>query len=148
MKIADLVGETGILTGLQVPDKADLLRALAHQAALLVPIDERQLLAALTAREALGSTGMGEGIAIPHARLAGVEHPFGLFAHLETPVEFDAIDGRPVDLVFLLLLPADPRGEQLQALACVSRCLRNPQTAAALRGTREEGATLQVLTGG
>jgi len=148
MKMTDLVGETGILTGLQVSDKAGLLRALAHEAALLVPIDERQLLAALTAREALGSTGMGEGIAIPHARLAGVDRPFGLYAHLKTPVDYEAIDGRPVDLVFLLLLPADPRGEQLQALACVSRCLRNPQTAAALRGTGEAGASLQVLRGG
>ena len=148
MRMTDLVGEGGILTGVQVADKADLLRALSRHAAGLVPIDERQLLGALTAREGLGSTGMGEGIAIPHARLAGIEHPLGLYAHLKTPVDFDAIDGRPVDLVFLLLLPADPRGEQLQALACVSRCLRNPQTAAALRGTGEPSGSLQVLRGG
>ena len=104
------------------------------------------ILSALQQREALGSTGMGGGIAIPHARLPEVRRPFGLFARLRAPVAFDAVDERPVDLVFLLLLPTDPRGEQLNALACIARCLRDAAVAAGVHGARDAAEIYAVVS--
>ena len=92
------------------------------------------------AREELGSTGMGRGVAIPHARLSVVTKPLGILARLKEPIDFEAIDGNPVDLVFVLLLPEDTRGEQLNALASVSRRLRAPETLRKLRQAKDAAA--------
>ena len=146
MQIADLIDEGRVLMDVQPSDKADLLRLLSKQIAGFVSIDALQIASALTTRETLGSTGMGDGIAIPHARIVGVTHPTGLFAHLKSPIDYEAIDGNPVDLVFLIVLPADPRSDQLQALACVSRCLRNPRIAAELRMKADALASFRILT--
>jgi len=148
MQIADLIDEGRVLIDLQVPDKARLLQALSKHAARFAAVGESEIAAALLAREALGTTGMGGGIAIPHARIGGVTRSLGLFARLKSPIDYDSVDGRPVDLVFLLLLPADLRGEQLQALACVSRCLRNPLIAAELRKKADVAATFGALSAG
>ena len=147
MQIADLIDEGRVRMDLQPSDKTDLLRLLSKQVAAFVAIDEALIFSALKARETLGSTGLGGGIAIPHARIIGVAHPVGLFAHLKSPIDYEAIDGNPVDLVFLIVLPGDPRGEQLQALACVSRCLRSPRIAAELRTKADPLGSFHVLAG-
>jgi PTS system nitrogen regulatory IIA component len=89
---------------------------------------------------------MGNGIAIPHARVAGVKSPFGMLARLKQPVEFEAVDGQPVDLVFLLLVPASSQGEQLNVLACVSRRLRDREVLEALRGAKDSRALYRRMT--
>src|SRR5262249_33641394 len=103
------------------------------RAARLLAIDGQTILDALMSREMLGSTGIGQGVALPHARLSGLQRFFGLFARLERPINFDAIDDRPVDLVFLLLIPEKAGNDHLAALAAVSRRLRDRDVAARLR---------------
>jgi PTS system nitrogen regulatory IIA component len=126
--------------------KAAVLAELATRAGLSLGLDQAQVLAALRAREELGSTGVGAGIAVPHARLEGLSTIAGFFARLERPVAFDAIDGKPVDLVVMLLSPPTGHGQHLAALAQVSRLLRNPVTAEALRGTDDAGVACGLLT--
>jgi PTS system nitrogen regulatory IIA component len=97
-------------------------------------------------REELGSTGTGGGVAIPHARIQGLTRSFGILARLSKPIGFEAIDGRPVDLVFLLLLPANPPDEQLKALASVARKLRDPLCLRSLRSSRGGPSLYDVMT--
>jgi nitrogen PTS system EIIA component len=115
-----------------------LLQELAHRAATSLNLAAEQISGEILKREALGSTGTGGGVAIPHARTQGLHRSFGILARLNKPIDFEAIDGRPVDLVFLLLLPANPAGEQLNALASVARKLRDP---GCLRRLRSAGGT-------
>ena len=132
MTLDELIPATHVLDRLRAPDKAALLTALARAAGEALGLPPADIAAALAAREALGSTGTGGGIAVPHARIATLVAPSGYFARLDRPVAFDSVDGQPVDLVFLLLSPpAD--GAHLRALAAVSRRLRTPGVAEALR---------------
>ena len=128
----------------KVPDKARLLGELSRRAALDLGGSPEYLAGLLGAREALGSTGVGAGIAVPHARLAGLAAPAGFFARLDKPIDYAAIDGQPVDLVFLLLSPPQDSGGHLAALAAVSRRLRDKRVAEALRRT-DDAARLQAL---
>ena len=114
-------------------DKTRLLQKLADQAAGALHLPADRIFRQLSNREELGSTGTGSGIAVPHARIEGVKKPLGILARLKRPMDFDAIDGKPVDLVFLLLLPTTPAGEQLNALASVARRLRNSECLRSLR---------------
>src|ERR1700745_758984 len=107
-------------------DKTRLLQELAARAAAALNLDAKLISVELLKREQLGSTGTGGGVAIPHARLAELTKPFGMLMRLAQPIQFDAIDDKPVDLVFLLLLPAGSAGDQLNALATVARRLRDP----------------------
>ena len=118
-----------MLVGIRTSDKTRLLEDLCRRAASALKVDADKITADILKREELGSTGMGGGVAIPHARMADVKRPFGLLARLKSAIEFDAIDRQPVDLVFLLLLPTAPAGEQLNALALVARTLRDADTA-------------------
>ena len=136
MTIGDILTSENVVLDLRAADKRRLLDDLAHRAAGPVRVDPDVIAEALNARETLGSTGMGAGIAIPHARLAPLSRPVGFFARLRPLVDFDAIDGQRVDLVFLLLLPIEKRGEHLNALAGVARRLRSEATTAALRAAR------------
>ena len=131
MKIAEILNPDSVLIDLRAVDKRAVLADLAGRAATPLGIDAAKATDALLERENLGSTGMGDGLAIPHARLEKVRRPFGVFARLDRRIDFDAVDGRPVDLVFLLLLPAC-QGE------CASRCARlcGPQTPSAGDGGR------------
>lgn len=122
-----------VLDRLRVADKPALLNLLAREAGAALGLAPAAIAAALAAREALGSTGTGGGIALPHARLPALAAPVGFLARLDRPVAFDAVDGRPVDLVFLLLSPAADAAH-LRALAAVSRRLRTPGVAEAMRG--------------
>ncbi|KQT58526.1 PTS sugar transporter subunit IIA [Methylobacterium sp. Leaf456] len=147
MTIGDILAPEAVIHGLRASGKPTLLEDLARRAAQSLDLDADTILGALVRREELGSTGVGDGVALPHARLDAVRKPFGLLARLREPLDFDAIDERPVDLVFLLLLPTGEGGGHLNALACVARRLRNSETAAALRSARD-AAGLYALMGG
>jgi len=133
VKISDLIGPDRVVPALRADDKPQLLNELARRAGRMLALEPQTVLDALQAREALGSTGVGQGIALPHTRIPGLSEIFGLFARLERPIDFEAVDGSPVDLVFLLLVPDRPGNEGLRALAAVARQLRDPQVAEQLR---------------
>jgi nitrogen PTS system EIIA component len=146
LDVIDLITPSSVIASLRTADKSQLLQELAARATRLLPIDSQTVLDALHSREMLGSTGVGLGIALPHARIPGLQEFFGLFARLERPIEFEAIDERPVDLVFLLLIPEHAGDEHLAALACVSRKLRNPAVAQALRTGKTAPELYKALT--
>lgn len=125
MDIKDFLAPADAVIDLRVPDKARLLQELARRAAAALRLPEASIADALLKREAIGSTGTGDGIALPHARLAEVKKPFGMLVRLRQAIDFDAVDGKPVSLVFLLLATSASQGEHLNALACAARALRN-----------------------
>jgi PTS system nitrogen regulatory IIA component len=125
MALGDLIAAENVVVGLRVADKAQLLQELAGRAARTLALDRREIFDVLQARENLGSTGLGKGFALPHARLAGLGAPFVLFARLARPIDFAAIDERRVDLVVLLLSPPDNGNQHLATLAALSRPLRD-----------------------
>jgi nitrogen PTS system EIIA component len=133
MKIPDLLSPADVMIDVRVSDKNGLLRELATKAASSLKLRVDQVAPLLLKREDLGSTGIGRGVAIPHARLPELYRPFGLLAKLKQPIEFDAIDGQAVDIVFVLLLPAAAENGQLGALALVARTLRPPEVLVGLR---------------
>ena len=137
MKPTDLLAPDGIVLGLRAADKTELIKALAKRAAARLKLPAEAVSAPLLAREALGSTGIGRGIALPHARIATLPRPFGLLARLVKPIDFAAIDDEPVDLVFLLLTPENAGREHLAALAAISRVLRDGAVARNLRAARD-----------
>ena len=146
MDITDLLAPEAVIPSLRVHSKKQLLQELASRASGLAGLPERRIFETLFERERLGSTGMGQGIAIPHGRLAGLPRIVGLFARLETPIAYDAIDDQPVDLVFLLLAPEDAGADHLKALARVSRLLRNPVTCEKLRAANKPEVLYALLT--
>jgi PTS system nitrogen regulatory IIA component len=146
--IADLVMPRGVIAQLRAPTKRQVLQELARRAAAVTGIADKRIFDALAERERLGTTGIGAGIAIPHCRLPELGRLHGMFARLERPVPFDAIDDQPVDLVFLLLAPAGADAEHLKALARVSRLLRDRATCEKLRGANSADALYALLTGG
>jgi PTS system nitrogen regulatory IIA component len=125
MKISDFLSPSEVLVNVRATDKRQLLQDLAQKAAPKLDISADRIVSELLKREELGSTGMGSGVAIPHARFDAIKSPFGMLARLKPAIEFDAIDGQRVDLVFVLLLSAGAEGEQLGALALVARKLRD-----------------------
>ena len=140
-----LLGPDGVLASVKASGKKALLAELASRAAASFKLDERRLFDRLLERERLGSTGIGSGIAIPHARMAGLDKPQGLFARLVHPVDFDSIDERPVDTVFLLLAPEGAGADHLKALARVSRLLRDRSLVDKLRATDTADALYALL---
>jgi PTS system nitrogen regulatory IIA component len=134
-----------VFLGLHAADKGQLLRDLAQRAGALLGLPAGDIAAALIAREALGSTGVGSGIAVPHAQIPGLAAPTAFFACLDRPVAFAAIDGRPVDLVFLLLSPPPARKEYLSALAAATRRLRDPRVVERLRRAATPESARAVL---
>ncbi|HEY4546255.1 MAG TPA: PTS IIA-like nitrogen regulatory protein PtsN [Pedomonas sp.] len=145
MELADLLVPGAVVAGVKVTSKKQLLGSLAAQAGKLLGMDERRILEAILERERLGSTGLGGGVAIPHAKLAGLTSVMGVFMQLETPLDFDSLDGKPVDLVFLLLAPEEAGAEHLKALARVSRLFRDQATLAKLRGSSSSDALYALL---
>ena len=136
MKISDLLSPTDVMIDVRASNKRLLLQEFAARAAVSLGLRVDQVAPFLLKREELGSTGIGHGIAIPHARLPDLQKPYGLLAKLKPPIEFDAIDGQEVDIVFVLLLPAAAENGQLGPLALVARTLRPPETLARLRGAK------------
>jgi PTS system nitrogen regulatory IIA component len=146
MPLTDLVAPNAILPALRANNKKQVIQELAAKAAELTGQNDRDILEILLQREKLGSTGVGNGVAIPHGKLPKLGKLFGLFARLERPVDFEALDGRAVDLVFLLLAPESAGADHLKALARVARLLRDPDIAHKLRESRDGSALYAVLT--
>jgi PTS system nitrogen regulatory IIA component len=136
MKISDLLSPTDVMIDVRASNKRLLLQEFAAKAAASLGLNVEQIASCLLKREELGSTGIGRGVAIPHARLPDLQRPHGIFAKLKQGIEFDAIDGQPVDIVFVLLLPAAAETEALGALALVARTLRSPENLARLRAAK------------
>ena len=147
MHLADFLDCDAIKTALPGGNKRSLMKQLAELAAQRLRIEASTVLAGLNEREQLGSTGFGQGVAIPHAKIEGLSQIYGLFARLSEPVDYKAIDGRPVDLVILLLSPLDAGAEHLKALASISRVTRDAATLERLRGARTRDALAAVLMG-
>jgi PTS system nitrogen regulatory IIA component len=146
IEIADLLTQRGVIAQLRVGNKKQALQEIARRAATQTGVAERRIYDVLSERERLGSTGIGMGVAVPHGRLPGLSRLHGVFARLEKPVEFEAVDDQPVDLIFLLLTPDAAGADHLKALARVSRLLRDRAVCEKLRGTDRADALYALLT--
>ena len=146
MEINDLLVPEGVVADLKATSKKQALQDLAKRAAEVSGLHERAIFDVLMERERLGTTGVGNGIAIPHGKLASLDRLHGLFARLEQPIDFHAIDERPVDLIFVLLAPENAGADHLKALARISRLLRNNGICDKLRGTDSAEALFAILT--
>jgi len=146
MQISDLLSPEGVLPSLKVKDKKQLLQQLADKASQITRVPQSRILETLIERERLGTTGVGQGIAIPHGRLTEIKKITGIFAKLETPIEYEAVDNQPVELVFMLLAPEGAGADHLKALARVSRLLRNQTACDKLRKTTSSEALYAILT--
>jgi PTS system nitrogen regulatory IIA component len=148
MDLSDLVAPDAILPSLKANSKKQALQAIAQKAAGMTGVAERDIFETLIKREKLGSTGVGGGIAIPHGKLARLDRIFGLFARMPKPIDFEALDENPVDLIFLLLAPENAGADHLKALARVARLFREPGMASKLRGSADATTLYAVLTEG
>lgn len=142
----DLIVPEAVIASVKATSKKQALHEIAGRAHDVYGLDARVVLEGLLAREKLGSTAMGGGVAIPHTRMAGVDRIMGIFARLEKPVDFDAADGQGVDLMYVLLAPEQAGADHLRALAKVSRLLRDSTICAKLRATGEREALHALLT--
>jgi len=145
MEIVDLLTADSVIADFKTSSKKQAIQSLAKQIAQLNGLPERTVFASLLDREKLGSTGVGKGVAIPHARIAGLDRIIGLFARLSSPIDFESVDEHPVDLIFVLLAPAEGSTDHLKALARVSRLLRDEKTCEKLRMTADAGALFAML---
>jgi PTS system nitrogen regulatory IIA component len=146
MELSEILSPRAVIGSLRSGSKKRLLQDLAAAIAGPSGLAEGDVFNAILEREQLGPTGMGGGVAIPHARIEGIGRVAGLFAHLARPVDYESVDGQPVDLVFLLLAPPGAGSEHLKALAKVARVLRSPATCAKLRSTADPAALYAILT--
>lgn len=137
MTLTDLLSPEAVISPLRANSKKQALQELALHAAVLTGLPERELYESLLQRERLGSTGIGDGIAIPHGRMAGIGRLVGLFARLDKPIDFEALDGQPVDIVFVLIAPEGAGADHLKALARVARVLRNQSVLEQIRKIRD-----------
>jgi PTS system nitrogen regulatory IIA component len=146
MGLGDLISQEGVIPLLKASSKKQVLQELSRKAAEMTGISSREIFETLLQRERLGSTGVGHGIAIPHGKMRELNHIIGLFARLEKPIEFDAIDEQKVDLVFMLLAPESAGADHLKALARISRLMREPATIDKLRSSKSRSAIHYILT--
>ena len=146
MDIAELIEPRAVIPSLRAANKKQLLQELSRRAAEITGESERAIFDVLLERERLGTTGVGAGIAIPHGKLPSLKRLYGLFARLETPIDFEAIDEQPVDLIFLLLAPGGAGADHLKALARISRLLRDRTVCEKLRGSDKAEALYALLT--
>ena len=142
----DLISPQAILPNLKASNKKQALQEMARKASEVTGQHERAIFDVLLERERLGTTGVGHGIAIPHGKLSSLDRVHGVFARLERPIDFDAIDEQPVDLIFLLLAPEQAGADHLKALARVSRLLRDQSMCEKLRGAQSGDAMYALLT--
>jgi PTS system nitrogen regulatory IIA component len=148
MPLENLLVPEAILPSLRVNGKKQALQELSEKAAEVSGLPARDIFEAWMQREKLNSTGLGDGIAIPHGKLLNAPRIFGIFARLERGIDFEALDGQPVDLLFGLIAPENAGADHLKALAVIARLLRNPATLAKIRATREAPALYAILTQG
>lgn len=147
MEIEDLLTAESILLDFKASSKKQVIQTLSRHMAGTSGLDDRLIFDKLLERERLGSTGVGKGVGIPHARIAGLDKITGMFAKLNDPVDFDSVDDQPVDLVFMLLAPEEAGADHLKALARVSRLLRDEATCTKLRGSSDTAALYAALIG-
>jgi PTS system nitrogen regulatory IIA component len=148
MHLGDFISPDSVVPSLKAKTKKQLLQELASRAGRLTGLPERGIFDVLLQRERLGSTGLGQGVAIPHGKIAGLKGIVGIFARLAEPIDFDAVDGEPVDIVFLLLAPEGAGADHLKALARISRVLRAGSAVEKLRVSKDTAALYAVLTEG
>jgi PTS system nitrogen regulatory IIA component len=146
LDLSSIIRPEGVIAGLKTATKKQALQELAARAAEITGVHERTIFDILLERERLGTTGVGQGIAIPHGKLAEIDRLFGLFARLDQPIDFESIDEQPVDLIFLLLAPQGAGADHLKALAKVSRLLRDRETCEKLRHGDSVEAIYSLLT--
>jgi len=146
MELGDLIAPEAVIPVLRANNKKQVLQELSEKAAGLTGLEARDIFETLLQRERLGSTGVGRGIAIPHGRVAGLKSIVSVFARLEAPIDFDALDEEPVDLIFLLMAPEHAGADHLKALARISRLLREPQSIERLRASHDRATLYSVLT--
>ena len=146
MELSDLLTPESVVAHLKAANKKQALQEIARAAAPLTGLEERAIFDALLERERLGTTGVGLGIAIPHAKMPGLDRLHGLFARLDQPIDFDSIDEQPVDLMFILLAHESAGADHLKALARISRLLRNQAVCEKLRGAESAVAILALLS--
>jgi nitrogen PTS system EIIA component len=144
MEIRDFLSPVDAMIKVRAPDKTRLLQELAARAAATLNLDPNLISIELLKREGLGSTGTGDGVAIPHARIPDLKKPFGTLVRLKHAIDFDSIDGKPVDIVFLLLLPQS-QGDPLNALASVARRLRDPESARRIRNATDDAELYRAI---
>ncbi len=147
MPINELLSREGIIPALKATSKKHLLEVISERAGELSGLPPRHVFDALLQRERLGSTGIGNGIAIPHGKFEGLDRLVGVFARLDRPIDFEALDGHPVDLVFVLLAPEGAGADHLKGLSRVARVLRNPSIVSKVRTLREPDVIYDILTG-
>lgn len=145
MPLTDLISAEAILPAMKSAGKKQALQDLSEKAALVTGLPDREIFDSIWQRERLGSTGVGNGIAIPHAKLAKCDRIYGIFGRLDRAIDFEALDGAPVDLMFLLLAPEDAGADHLRALARIARVLRDPGFAAKLRASRDAHTIFALL---
>ncbi|GAB4146241.1 MAG: PTS IIA-like nitrogen regulatory protein PtsN [Sphingomonadales bacterium] len=146
MDMDSLISPRAVLAELKASSKKQALQLMSAVAAQHTGLDERTVFHTVLEREKLGTTGVGQGVAIPHGKLAGIDKITGVFAHLAKPVDFDAVDQQPVDLIFLLLAPENAGADHLKALARISRLLRDKSICEKMRGTKDSDALYALLT--
>lgn len=146
MDLSDLLRVEAVLPHLKANSKKQALQEMSARAASITQRPEREIFDTLQQREKLGSTGVGHGVAIPHGKLVGLGRLVGVFARLDKPIDFDALDDEPVDLMFLLLAPENAGADHLKALARIARVLREPAIAAKLRAANDAAAIYALLT--
>ena len=146
MNITDLLVPEAVVPALKAQNKKQLLQELAARASVQARLPEKRIFETLIERERLGSTGVGSGIAIPHGRMPGISKITGVFARLESGIDYDAVDSQPVDLIFMLLAPENAGADHLKALARVSRLLRNQAICEKLRAAASAEAIYAILT--
>ncbi|MFD0916239.1 PTS IIA-like nitrogen regulatory protein PtsN [Pseudahrensia aquimaris] len=145
MDLNEILTPQGVMSLVNVNSKKQLLQEVAERAATLANVDERIVFDVLLQRERLGSTGVGNGVAIPHGKLPGLEAIYGVFARLKQPIDFDSMDDQPVDIVFMLLAPEGSGADHLKALSRIARLLRNQATLSQLRATTDEDALYSIV---
>ena len=146
MNIGDFLSNRDVLIGVSAGDKARLLRQLSLHAANELGLDPNKISEAIAKREALGSTGVGNGVALPHARVSNLKEPYGLLAQLKHSIDFEAVDDQPVDIVFMLLIPEAADSAQLNALACIARKLRDPGALREVRQAVDRESLFEAVT--
>ncbi len=145
MDLVDILDQKAVFGGLKASSKKQLLQTLSEEAAELTGLTAREVFDTILQREKLGSTGVGKGIAIPHGKFARFDRIVGIFARLEEPIDFDALDDEPVDLVFLLLAPESAGADHLKALSRIARVLRDPVRVGHLRGSQDPAVLYKWL---
>ena len=145
MRLTDIIKPDRIVLGLKAADKAQALAEMAKRVSPHLPVAASTIQAALAAREKLGSTGFGRGFALPHVRIEGLDRLFGLLVRLAKPIEYESIDGKPVDILFLLLIPTDKGNDHVAALAAVSRAMREETILAAVRKAGNAALLFEAL---